>query len=483
MESVVAGLKPELVWEHFYQISQIPRESGNEEAVGRYVISVAERNNLKYKKDQLGNIIVTCPASPGLEDRPAVVIQGHTDMVCEKNKDTVHDFSQDPLKLITDGEWIRADGTTLGADNGIGVCCALALMEDKSVKHPPLEMLFTVDEETGLTGADGLNPDFVKSRILLNLDSEEEGAFYIGCAGGKHTILRHSITWQESKNGAESYKVIIGGLKGGHSGLNISDGLGNSVKLISRFLYALSQKINFDLAAINGGNKHNAIPREAEAVISLGSGDVKILQSSATEFNQAVKKELQFSDKNVFLKIEKAAGNQNVFNAELRQKIINLLYALPHGVMAMSHAVAGLVETSTNMAIVETKKDSLELLTSQRSSVASSIIDIADKVKALGQLAGFEVEQGGGYPAWEPNPDSRLLALAKKTHVQMYGTEPEVKAIHAGLECGIIGEKYPGMDMISFGPTITGAHSPDERVHIPAVANCWNFLLQLLQEI
>jgi len=483
VESVVAGLKPELVWEHFYQISQIPRESGNEEAVGRYIVSVAERNNLKYKKDQLGNIIVTCPASPGLEDRPAVVIQGHTDMVCEKNKDTVHDFSQDPLKLIIDGEWIRADGTTLGADNGIGVCCALALMEDKSVKHPPLEMLFTVDEETGLTGADGLDPDFVKSRILLNLDSEEEGAFYIGCAGGKHTILRHSITWQESKSGAESYKVIIGGLKGGHSGLNISDGLGNSVKLISRFLYARSQKINFDLAAINGGNKHNAIPREAEAVISLGSGDVRILQSSATEFNQAVKKELQFSDKNVFLKIEEAAGNQKVFNAELRQKIINLLYALPHGVMAMSHAVAGLVETSTNMAIVETKKDSLELLTSQRSSVASSIIDIADKVKALGQLAGFEVEQGGGYPAWEPNPDSRLLALAKKTHVQMYGTEPEVKAIHAGLECGIIGEKYPGMDMISFGPTITGAHSPDERVHIPAVANCWNFLLQFLQEI
>jgi dipeptidase D len=278
-------------------------------------------------------------------------------------------------------------------------------------------------------------------------------------------------------------KISIGGLKGGHSGLNISDGLGNSVKLLSRVLYELGQKVDFQLSAINGGNKHNAIPREASAIVSFAKADTDKVTSIINEMNQAIKNELQFSDKGVFLEMEITQDAGSVFSPEVQMKIINFLHAVPHGVMAMSHAVEGLVETSTNMAIVETKKDQLELLTSQRSSVASSIIDIADKVKALGELAGFEVEQGGGYPAWEPNPDSRLLALAKKVHKEMYNQEPEVKAIHAGLECGIIGEKYAGMDMLSFGPTITGAHSPDERVHIPAVENCWKLLLELLKQI
>ncbi len=483
MKSVINGLEPGPVWEHFYEISQIPRESGNETAVGEYIKTVAKHNNLPFKQDAIGNIIVSCPASPGMENRPMVVIQGHTDMVCEKNNDTIHDFSKDPIKLKLDGEWMRADGTTLGADNGIGVCCALALMDDRSLVHPQMEFLFTIDEETGLTGASGLTENFVKSRILLNLDSEEEGAFYIGCAGGKHTILRRDIVWEEPVSGTKPFSVKIGGLRGGHSGLSIHEGLGNSIKLLSRFLYSLPYLIPYRLSAINGGNKHNAIPREAHAIIFIEDKDKAQLDAFVTDIAATFKNELRFVDKEVHLSVEPNQVTAKVFSNDLQNSLINMLYVMPHGVMAMSHSVEGLVETSTNMAIIETKEKQIEMLTSQRSSLASSIIDIADKVKALGELAGFKVEQGGGYPAWEPNPASELLHNAVKIYKKMYGKTPAVKAIHAGLECGIIGEKYRGMDMISFGPTIHGAHSPDERVHIPAVKQCWEYLLALLKEL
>jgi dipeptidase D len=356
-------------------------------------------------------------------------------------------------------------------------------MDDRSIEHPPLEFLFTVDEETGLTGATELKNDFVKSRYLINLDSEEEGTFYIGCAGGKHTILRRKIDWQPPADGSKAYKIKISGLRGGHSGLSIHEGLGNSIKLLSRFLFGLQDQMPFQLSQMNGGNKHNAIPREAHAVIFTAEANKQKLDAYVREMETVFKNELRFVDKEVRLTAESSEAGPGVFSEQLKQALINMVYAMPHGVMAMSHAVEDLVETSTNMAIMETGKDRLELLTSQRSSVASSIIDIADKVRALGELAGFEVEQGGGYPAWEPNPDSELLKNAATVYQRMYGAAPEVKAIHAGLECGIIGEKFPGMDMISFGPTIQGAHSPDERVHIPAVENCWKYLLQLLKSI
>jgi dipeptidase D len=483
LKTAIEGLQPKLVWEHFYNISQIPRESGNEKAVGEYIISVAKRNNLPYKIDKIGNIVVSQPGSAGREKRPMVVIQGHTDMVCEKNNDTVHDFAKDPIRLVRDGEWIKADGTTLGADNGIGVCCSLALMDDSSLDHPPMEYLFTVDEETGLTGAVDLSNDFLESRLLLNLDSEEEGAYYIGCAGGKHTIMRKKIEWEQGHKNTATYKLKLGGLRGGHSGLNIDMGLGNSIKLLSRFLYALKDKFHFHLAEINGGNKHNAIPREADAVIVIPADKKAELDAHVSEMQAIFKNELQFVDGDVFITIEDHAQVSQVFSVAFQDTLINLLYAMPHGVMAMSHAVEGLVETSTNMAILETKDGSIEMLTSQRSSVESAIIDIADKVRALGELAEFEVEQGGGYPAWQPNPDSGLLKLATSAYKELHGKEPEVKAIHAGLECGIIGEKFPGMDMLSFGPTITGAHSPDERVHIGAVESVWKDLLELLKRI
>jgi dipeptidase D len=483
VKSIMEGIEPQLVWHHFYQISRIPRCSGNEKAAGEYVISVAKKNNLPYKIDEAGNIIVSAPASPGYENRPAIVLQGHLDMVCEKNKDTVHDFTKDPLKLKKEGEWLRADGTTLGADNGIGVSYALALIEDKSLVHGPLELLFTVDEETGLTGAGDLKQGFFSGKNLINLDSEDEGEIFIGCAGGQHTILKKKIEWQDAPVNTSCFKIKIGGLRGGHSGVNIHEGLGNSIKLLSRLLYSLQDEFPFQLSDFEGGSKHNAIPREAEAVVVVADENVERLKTFIKNMEVIFKEELQFIDKELFIRCEPVSNGSKVFSSGVQNTLIRLLYAMPHGVMSMNPVIKGLVETSTNMAIVKLKEGEIELLTSQRSSLVSAIKDTAAKIKSLGELAGFTVEEGGGYAPWQPNFKSSLLKLAVTTYKDIAGKEPEVKIVHAGLECGIIGEKYPGMDMISVGPTMQGVHSPDERVHIPSVANVWKYLLELLKRI
>ncbi len=483
MSSAIENLEPKLVWKYFYEISQIPRCSGNEQAVREYIISVAKNFNLPWKTDNAGNVLVSKEATAGMENRPGVVIQGHIDMVCEKNNDTVHDFSKDPIKLIRDGEWITADGTTLGADNGIETAMALALMEDDSVIHPPLEFLFTIDEETGLTGANELKSDFVQGRILLNIDSEEEGALYIGCAGGKDTHLKKTIKWNPAPESGKSFNIKIGGLRGGHSGLNIHEDFGNAIKLLARLLYKLNADYDFGLVSIKGGSKHNAIPREAEAEIVFPGDKVNDLKTIITEYNNIFKDELKFTDAGVEIILTESVPFSSVMSAPIRDQLIRVLYVMPHGVVAMSHAIEGLVETSTNMAIINTNNNQIEMLTSQRSSLASAVQDIADKVKALGELGGFIVEQGGGYPAWTPNPDSALLKACKEIYLKKYGSEPEVKAIHAGLECGIIGEHYEGMDMISFGPDIEGAHSPDERIRIESVKNVYDYLLEILKKI
>ncbi len=477
------NLQPKLVWEHFYRLNQIPRCSGHEEAAGRYAIQVAEKNHLPWEKDAVGNIKISIPATPGMENRPGVVLQGHLDMVCEKNKETVHDFSKDPIRMLIDNGWVRADGTTLGADNGIAVAMALAVLEDKSLTHPPVELLFTVDEETGLTGAVALKSDFLKNRYLLNIDSEEEGALYIGCAGGKHTFLRKKIDWVARHADHKSFLLKVSGLRGGHSGLNIHEGFGNAIKLLARVLYNLDAEFHYHLGAVNAGSKHNAIPRQAEALIDVPADTVDALKKHLAGSEAIFREELKFVDKGVQIQLEPAAAPDRVFGTDFRKSLVNVLYAMPHGVAEMSHAIPGLVETSTNMAIIETKGDMLEMLTSQRSSLGSAVLDIADKVAALGELGGFEVEQGGGYPAWAPNPDSKLLKICSEIYSARFGQKPAVKAIHAGLECGIIGEKYDGMDMISFGPDITGAHSPDEKIRIESVAHVWEFLTGLLKNI
>jgi dipeptidase D len=485
MKDAIQGLKPKLMWEHFYEISQIPRCSKEEEKIRRYVIKVAERNNLEYKLDDVKSVVVKKPATPGLEDAPVVILQSHLDMVCEKNKDTKHDFSKDPIKLLRDGDWVTADGTTLGSDNGIGIAASLAVMESDDIKHGPLEFLFTVDEETGLTGATQLGEDMLEGRILLNMDSEEDGAIYIGCAGGKDTEIFLKLN---TGNVPSDYKVVrvrVGGLQGGHSGLQISEGLGNAIKLTARFLQKYASELNLRLTHIDGGSKHNAIPRECDAIVALPSGKMNDLMDAVAKYDAIFKNELKLVDADVFLRVDSDGFDQpgKVFTQNLQDRLLNMLVSMPHGVLAMSHAVQGLVETSTNLAVIKTEKDKIGVLTSQRSSVPSSLISVADMVSAVGQLADAEVHQGNGYPAWQPNPDSPLLKTARGVYQKLYKEEPEVKAIHAGLECGIIGDKFPGMDMISFGPTILGAHSPDERVQISTVEKFWDFLSALVEKL
>ncbi len=485
MADPIRNIDPKLLWEHFYQINQIPRCSKDEERVRAYVIQVAERNGLSYKLDAVESVVVQKPATPGMEGAPIVVLQSHLDMVCEKNKDTVHDFSKDPIKMMHDGDWVKADGTTLGADNGIGVAAALAVMESKDIAHGPMEFLFTIDEETGLTGALQLGDDMLEGRILLNMDSEEDGAIYIGCAGGRDTEIFVPKDTESIPAGSRAVRIRVGGLQGGHSGLQIIQGLGNAIKLMARFLWKAAPELGLRMSAIDGGSKHNAIPRECDVIVSVPLEKMAALKAAVDEIASVFQKEYALIDAGVFVRLDESGFDEPsaVLRKNVQDRLLNLLVGMPHGVMSMSHAVPGLVETSTNMAVIKTRADKIALLTSQRSSVQTALDAVTQMVSAVGQQAAAEVEYHNGYPAWSPNPDSELLRLAKKIHVDLFKVEPDVKAIHAGLECGIIGDKFPGMDMISFGPTILGAHSPDERVQVSAVAKFWDFLLAILANV
>ena len=484
MKTVINGLKPQLLWDYFYQISQMPRESKHEEKVVEWLIGVAKDLQLPYKKDAVGNIVISKPATPGYEKATGVVLQGHVDMVCEKNKGTDHDFRKDPIQLVRDGDWIRAGGTTLGADNGIGVAAALAALADKDLVHPPLEGLFTIDEETGLTGANALTSDFVQGRILVNCDSEEDGALYVGCAGGKDSEMFFEIDWQAAPSGKKAVAAKITGLKGGHSGLEIHVGRANAIMQLNRVIWNAAKKFDLNLYDIDGGSKHNAIPREADFKLLVDSRQLDAFKALLAEYEAILQNEFKGVEDKIKIVVEELNEYpQKVFTAKLQETLLHFLYVIPHGVQAMSHAIPGLVETSTNMAIIRTEKNEVRVLTSQRSSVATEILDIAAKVASTGVLAGAKIRQGLGYPSWQPNMDSKILKFMKETYKSLYGSYPEVKAIHAGLECGIIGEKYNGMDMISFGPTIMGAHSPDERVEIKTVAKFWELLVEVLARL
>ena len=387
--------------------------------------------------------------------------------------------------MVREGDWIKADRTTLGADNGIGVAAALAVMESQDIKHGPMEFLFTVDEETGLTGATQLSPDMLEGKILLNMDSEEDGKLYIGCAGGRDTELELEI---ENDDVLEEYvpvHIIVGGLKGGHSGLNIADGLANAIKLMTRLLWKGSREIDLWVAYIDAGDKHNAIPREAEAFVFVYKDDLARLRSILEELWKAFKNAYNLSDPGVFVKVEteNIKPPDKVFTQEFKSRLLNLLYSIPHGVMAMSRSVPGLVETSNNLAAINQRNGSLCVLTSQRSSIASELLDVTNMICAAGEQAAVKIHLDDGYPAWQPNKSSPLLKKGLEVYKKLYKIEPEVTAIHAGLECGLIGDKFPGMDMLSFGPTILGAHSPDERVEINTVAKFWDYLVALLEAV
>jgi dipeptidase D len=484
MAAAIEGLKPELVWKYFAEISRIPRGSKNEAAASKYVLDTAKKLGLQAKADQLGNVVVRKQASANREQVRSIALQGHLDMVCEKNKDTVHDFRKDPIEIIRKGNVLMANGTTLGADNGIAIAASLALMENRSIEHGPLELLFTVDEETGLTGASNLSADFLESRTLLNLDSEEEGALYVGCSGGKDTIGTWKVRSEEAAGPMTAVQVRVSGLKGGHSGLDIDKGRGNAIKIMNRALLALD-RIGARLAFLDGGNKHNAIPRECEAVLLVPSKRLEDAGKIVGELSATVQAELASVEPDLSVSTTKLNSRKKwkVMRKGEQQKIMKTISALPHGVIKMSADIPGLVETSTNVAVVKTIKDTIRIATSQRSSVASEISDISQSVSFIFELGGATVQHTDAYPGWKPDLDSPILGIAKSAFRVLYGRDPEVKAIHAGLECGIIGERVPGMDMVSFGPTLEGVHSPDEKIYIDTVERFWNFLLEILKRV
>ncbi|QXE89198.1 aminoacyl-histidine dipeptidase [Geomonas subterranea] len=481
MTDAIGGIEPQVFWNCFAAISAIPRPSGHEDRIGGYILERAGQLGLERAKDDCGNIVVRLPATPGKERVRSICLQSHLDMVCEKNADKMHDFLKDPIELVRHGEVLTANGTTLGADNGIGVATSLAIMEDGSIEHGPLELLFTVEEETGLRGAKNLTPGLVASRSLLNLDSEEEGALYIGCAGGKDTVGRWPLVREPVPAGAVPVRVAVKGLKGGHSGLEIDKGLGNAIKLLSRALTPLAG-LGGRIAAIDGGNMRNAIPRECSAVMYLAPELVAGARAVVEELAAVFVAELPAVDPGVRLTLEPCeAGPATVMEPHLQRQVLKTISALPSGVQRMSAEIPGLVETSTNVSVINTEQDEVVLITSQRSSSASRLTEVVDTVQSILEMGGAVVEVSEGYPGWQPNIDSPLLKLAQRCYRDLYGTEPEVKAIHAGLECGIIGERIPGMDMVSFGPNMEKVHSPDERVYIESVARYWRFVLQILK--
>ena len=485
MNDAIANLKPDAVWRHFAAISAIPRCSKKEENVRAYVIERAAERGLEATTDTVGNVVVRRPAGANKASHGAVVLQGHLDMVCEKNMGVDHDFDRDPIRLKREGDWLRAENTTLGADNGIAVAMMLALLESDEADLPPLECLFTVDEETGLTGALQLDPSLITGRTLINLDTEEEGFFCIGCAGGKNTYGTLALVWASPGGGLDTgLRVRVTGLRGGHSGMNIHEGRGNSVVLGSRVLdRILTVAPGSAIAAIQGGDKHNAIPREIELVVAVPGASLPELLAAVKEAETQFRDELGDREPQLVVEAVEVERPEQVCSGSLSRTIADLLLSLPHGVLGMSHEVAGLVETSSNLAAVRVEDGNLSLLTSQRSSRNSLIEAASRRVTAAIRLAGGTPRAAEAYPAWPPRPDSPLLNTAVAVYRRVAGAEPEVGAFHAGLECGVIGDKVGDMDMISFGPDMTGVHTPDEALSIASTERTWNLLLETLRAL
>lgn len=482
--SVLDKLAPQAVWQEFEAICQVPRPSKKEEKIIQYLLDFGAKHNLETRRDEIGNVLIKTPATKGYEDRKTVVLQSHIDMVCEKNEGTEHDFEKDPIVPYIDGPWVKAKGTTLGADDGIGVAAQLALCVDDSIPHGPLEMLFTVDEETGLTGAFALKKGFFDGKILINLDSEDEGELFIGCAGGVDTNATFTFNTEDTPANHVALKLTVKGLNGGHSGDEIDKGLGNSLKLMNRFLWNAMEKYEVRLADFEGGQARNAIPREAFATITVPSADKEAVISDYAQYKKDVQAELRATEPNLALLAEDAELPKQVLTKDDQFRIVNALYACPHGVYEMSREIEGLVETSTNMAAIKPSGDKQWLVTtSQRSSVDTAKYDIAHMVESVFRLAGADVEHTDGYPGWAPDPHSEIVKITEESYKELFKVDPIVRAIHAGLECGLFLEKYPYLDMISFGPTIKGAHTPEERIDIETTKKFWDLLLDVLKKI
>jgi len=480
MSNEILNLAPKEIWKYFYDLTQIPRPSGKEAAVVEYMKNFGKGLGLETIVDEVGNVIIRKPATKGLEHKKGIILQGHLDMVPQANSDSSHNFEKDPIQPRIDGEWVKATGTTLGADNGIGVAAAMALLASKDIPHGPLEALFTVDEETGMTGAFNLKSGLLKGEILLNLDSEDEGELYVGCAGGTNANIRIDYKNEAVPAGFVPMQIAVTGLKGGHSGLDIVLERGNSNKILFRFLYLTAEKYGIRLSNINGGSLRNAIPREAFADILVPAASVEGLKKELVAFENIVKSELSSADPGVTVQFRETAMPAFVIDKESASRIIRVIYGCPNGVVRMSTDMPGLCETSTNLAIVKSEENHLFIKCLLRSSVDSAREDLKNMFVSVFSLAGAEIGFDGEYPGWKPNMESGVLKASKEVYMKYFGKTPEVKAIHAGLECGILGGVYPGWDMISFGPTIRFPHSPDEKVYIETVGKFWQFLTKLV---
>ncbi len=483
MNEALLQLEPAKVWFYFKEILNIPRPSKKEGKIIEYLLEFGKNHKLETLQDEVGNVLIRKPATPGMENRKWVALQSHVDMVCEKNSDKVHDFENDPIEATIEDGWVTANGTTLGGDDGIGVATELAILDAQDIAHGPIECLFTVDEETGLTGAFGLQPGFLKSEILLNLDSEDEGQLFIGCAGGQDTLAWLPYQKENTPEDFAAVRIAVSGLKGGHSGDDINKGRANANQLLNRFLWTFKDRFDMRLSVFDGGNLRNAIAREAYAVVALPQNNIEAVIEEVSQFEKIYRDEYHATEPNLHFSAEKTALPATVIRNNDFEKLANALYACPHGVMAMSQDIPNFVETSTNLASVKFQENEILITTSQRSSVESEKQDVTNKVVSVFNLAGARSETSDGYPGWTPNPDSEIMKITRETYKKLFGTEPKVLAIHAGLECGLIGDKYPGMDMISFGPTLRGVHSPDEKLEIASVKKFWALVLEVLKNI
>jgi dipeptidase D len=478
----IENLEPKLVWKHFDEIRKIPRCSKHEEKIREYIVNFAKKQGLKAKVDQVGNVVILKPAIAGMQNKPTVILQGHMDMVCEKNSDVTFDFSKDPIQLKITGDLLTANGTTLGADNGIGLAISLAILEDKNVRHGPIEGLYTVDEETGLTGAFAMKPDMLTGKIMLNLDSEDFGVITVGCAGGGDSSIELPIKMQATK-GDESLMVKVSGLRGGHSGVDIHEQRGNAIKILTRLLWKTSQKHDFSLFDIKGGDKHNAIPREAYAKLVIDKKNKGAIVTEIKAEEKEIYEEIKPIDPNLKVDVITCEPSKIGLEKSSQEKLLNLVHGLPHGVHQMNYDIKTLVNTSTNLATISVKENTIVIGMSSRSPMKSALQDMRDRIKAIATLSGAKTSEGTPYPGWKPDLQSKILALSKKTFKDMFKAEPKIEAIHAGLECGIIGEKFPGMDMISIGPTLKNPHSPEEQLHISTVDKFYRYLLKILESV
>jgi dipeptidase D len=483
MSTQMKDLAPKALWKNFESLNNIPRPSKKEEKAVEFAIEFAKKHGLDYSKDEVNNVIIRKPATKGNENKPTIVLQAHLDMVPQKNAATVHDFEKDPIQTFIDGDWVKAKGTTLGADNGIGVSAALAVLESADIPHGPIEVLLTIDEETGMTGAFNLKPDFVKGRILMNLDSEDEGELYIGCAGGINTTGTFTFKPESTPAGSKAFKINLTGLKGGHSGIDIILGRGNANKLMNRFLWKCLRDFDLRIASIEGGSLRNAIPRESFVTAVIPESQTNAFNAYISEFRDTICSELKTPEPDIKFEAIAADLPQSVMDKATQARFLSAIYTLPNGVIRMESDMPGVVETSTNLAIIKSSGNTIEVRCLLRSSVESAKTDLANAMTAAFELAGANVVHDGGYPGWKPNVNSKILNTMKQVYLNKFGKTPEVKVIHAGLECGIIGDVYKGMDMISFGPTIRHPHSPDEKVNIPTVQKFWDYLVETLKAV